>query len=148
MNSSLRLQYLTDGKDLDTFEYSINKDELVIGKQTRDSRNTALIVANPSKEQALEHYLVRAEVGHVSPDLVAKNNLTMFTLSNNQATNADVGDDRPVTRSAKRGDSSDSRDSQKTSVRPNRSKWRRRCCNLHRQRQRVQELQQPAVPPE
>jgi predicted type IV restriction endonuclease len=58
LNSTLRFPDLTEARDLDTLEYSNNKDDLSISKLEQESKK--LFESNRSKEQALDKYLVYA----------------------------------------------------------------------------------------
>ena len=71
MNSSLKFPYLTEAKDLDTLEYSLNKEDLVIAKLEYDGRieteENQLI-----QERTLDKYLMKTPNEISTTDINAK----------------------------------------------------------------------------
>ena len=83
MNSSLKFPYLTEAKDLDTLEYSINKEDLIMAKLDYDGKidieENQLV-----RERTLDKYLIKTDNDNNRPsDIALKNNISLFTLSNN-----------------------------------------------------------------
>lgn len=82
MDSSLKFPDLTDGKDLDTLEYSHNKDDLSLSRLEMDGKR--LIEAYQSKEQTFDKYLMRTndpeENNEETQKMEKKHKQSNFTL--------------------------------------------------------------------
>lgn len=83
MNSSLKFPYLTEAKDLDTLEYSINKEDLIMAKLDYEGRleteENHLV-----RETTLDKYLIKPDTNQTQhPEKATKGNISLFTLSNN-----------------------------------------------------------------
>lgn len=79
LNSTLKFPDLTEGRELDTLEYSHNKDDLLsITKLEQESKR--FFESNRSKEQALDRYLAKTDDLTDNPPKHYKND-SLFTLS-------------------------------------------------------------------
>lgn len=79
LNSTLKFPDLTEARELDTLEYSHNKDDLLsITKLEQESKR--FFESNRSKEQALDKYIAKNNDLRDNPPTHNKND-SIFTLS-------------------------------------------------------------------
>lgn len=85
MNSSLKYPDLTEAKDLDTLEYSLNKEDLSIMRLEQESQR--ILGENyQSKEKTLDKYFVKSAKTDKHSRKHTKNQTSVFTLSNVEVT--------------------------------------------------------------
>lgn len=81
MNSSLKFPDLTEAKELETLEYSHNKDEIDLAKLEKEGLK--LFESFQSKDKTLEKYLPKSEEG-LDQEINHAKKESIFTLSNNE----------------------------------------------------------------
>lgn len=85
LNSSLKYPDLTEAKDLDTLEYSLNKEDLSIMRLEQESQR--ILGENyQSKEKTLDKYFVKSAKTDKHSRKHTKNQASVFTLSNVEVT--------------------------------------------------------------
>ena len=79
LDSSLKFPELIDGRELDTLEYSNNKEELDMSKLEQERKK--LFENYQSKEKTLDKYLIKTEE-RSETDKFHEKKESVFTLSN------------------------------------------------------------------